>query len=154
MMRRGTNTALGDAIFMRLSPTTGEPVDFVWSEAVRALCYVNDLMGVYPLEESCRSAAERAEYFDAIQRCFPFYMPTGEENDTMGVDGFSSADGRRECRLMADGSLRKVVEDFSKSKQKFRETFRETYGRLQLLGANYRGASVQLDATADLKNKE
>ena len=48
--------------------------------------------------------------------------------------------------------LKKVVEDFSKSKQKFRETFRETYGRLQVLGGNYRGAAAFLDDTADLKN--
>ena len=82
------NTALGEAIFVRLSPTTREPVNFAWSEAVRALCYINDLMDVYPLEESCPSSADRTAYFDAIRKCFPYYMANGVDNDNMRQGGF------------------------------------------------------------------
>lgn len=105
------NTVLSEAIFVRLSPTTGEPVDFVWSEAVRALCYINDLMDVYPLEESCPSSAERASYYDAIRQCFPYYMANGVDDDNMRTGGFFSSDGRRECRRLSDGSLRKKPAD-------------------------------------------
>lgn len=105
------NTALGEAIFVRLSPTTREPVNFAWSEAVRALCYINDLMDVYPLEESCPSSADRTAYFDAIRKCFPYYMANGVDNDNMRQGGFYSSDGTRECRLMADGTLRKRPAD-------------------------------------------
>ena len=105
------NTALGEAIFVRLSPTTRELVDFAWSEAVRALCCINDLMDVYPLEESCQSPAERVAYFDAIRQCFPYYMANGVDNDNMRQNGFYSADGKRDCRRMRDGSLRKKPAD-------------------------------------------
>ena len=36
-----------------------------------------------------------------------------------------------ESAILADSELRKSVEEFSKSKRKFRETLRSTYGRLQ-----------------------
>ena len=104
------NTVLGEAIFVRLSPSTGELVDFVRSEAMRALCYLNDLSDVYPLEESCPSGAERASFFDAIKQCFPYYMANGKGSDTMRVNGFSSYDGqaaRVGCWRMPDGTLRK-----------------------------------------------
>jgi len=52
-----------------------------------------------------------------------------------------------ESAILADKELRKVVEDFAKSKQKFRETVRSTYGRLQVLGGNYVGATTLLDDT-------
>ena len=50
-----------------------------------------------------------------------------------------------ESAILADKELKKSVEEFSKSKQKFRETVRSTYGRLQVLGGNYVGAASFLD---------
>ena len=47
--------------------------------------------------------------------------------------------------MLADSSLKKYVEEFSKSKVKFRESVRNTYGRLQVLGAEYVGAASLLD---------
>ena len=107
------DTVLGEAIFVRLSPTTREPVDFVLSEATRALCYVNDLMDVYPIEESCgRTPADKVAYFETIRLCYPYYMANGEEDDNMRARGFyGGADGERECRRMTDGSLRKKPAD-------------------------------------------
>lgn len=101
------STVLGDAVFVRLSPTSREPVDFVWSEAARALCYVNDLMEVYPLEESCPSLDDRGAFFDAIRQCFPFYMANGTQDDNMRESGFFSSDGTRKCRRKSDGSMEK-----------------------------------------------
>merc|ERR1719263_875712 len=50
-----------------------------------------------------------------------------------------------ESAILADKDLKKIAEEFSKSKQKFRETVRSTYGRLQVLGGNYIGAASFLD---------
>jgi len=54
-----------------------------------------------------------------------------------------------ESALLADGELRKSVEEFAKSKRKFRETVRSTYGRLQVLGGDFKGAASFLDDTSD-----
>lgn len=99
-------TVLGDAIFVRRSPTTGELVDFVWSEAARALFYINDLSEVYPLEEWCPSHCDRTAYFDTIRQCFPYYMANDAGCDNMRRNGFVSSDNTRECRRMPDGTLR------------------------------------------------
>ena len=50
-----------------------------------------------------------------------------------------------EKAVLADSSLKKYVEEFAKSKVKFRETVRSTYGRLQVLGGEYVGAAALLD---------
>lgn len=50
-----------------------------------------------------------------------------------------------ESAVLADSGLRKVVEEFSKSKVKFREAVRNTYGRLQVMGGEYVGAAALLD---------
>lgn len=100
---------------MRLSPTTGEPVDFVWSEAARALLYINDLMD----QDWCQSHSERVAFFDAIRQCYPYYMANMAEHfmsneveyDTMRPNGFHSSNGTRECRRMSDGSLCKRPAD-------------------------------------------
>mmetsp|Transcript_19656 Transcript_19656/g.59597 ORF Transcript_19656/g.59597 Transcript_19656/m.59597 type:complete len:382 (-) Transcript_19656:354-1499(-) len=51
-----------------------------------------------------------------------------------------------ESDVLKDPALKKVVEEFAGSKQKFRETVRKTYRKLQLLGASYKGASGFLDS--------
>ena len=50
-----------------------------------------------------------------------------------------------ESAVLADSSLKKYVEEFSKSTVKFREAVRTTYGRLQVLGGEYVGAAALLD---------
>jgi len=54
-----------------------------------------------------------------------------------------------ESAILADSELRKFVEEFAKSKRKFRETVRSVYGRLQVLGGDFKGAASFLDDTPD-----
>lgn len=51
-----------------------------------------------------------------------------------------------EAAVLKDPELKKVVEEFAGSKQKFRETVRKTYRKLQALGDTYKGASGFLDS--------
>jgi len=51
-----------------------------------------------------------------------------------------------EAAVLKDPALKKVVEEFAGSKQKFREKVRSTYGKLQVLGGNYNGAAGFLDS--------
>jgi hypothetical protein len=51
-----------------------------------------------------------------------------------------------ETAMLKDPALKKVVEEFSGSKQKFRSTVRSTYRKLQALGDTYNGAVSFLDS--------
>jgi len=51
-----------------------------------------------------------------------------------------------EAAVLKDPELKKVVVEFAGSKQKFRETVRKTYRKLQALGDTYKGASGFLDS--------
>ncbi|PXF43431.1 hypothetical protein BWQ96_06821 [Gracilariopsis chorda] len=93
----------GPAMVIRLSPSTGEPVDFEYGEAVRAFGFINDLMEWYPSPPLCEGEGF-PHFFKAIAACYPYY----DTSCQMQLKGFIGR--RKEVQLLDDGTLLKDPE--------------------------------------------
>lgn len=93
--RQPQRKVVGTAFFARLSPSSGEIVDFPLDEALRLLMFVNDVL---PLYDDPPSTGLSEDACHAFLTCLPFY----DIGCKMAQDGFS---GIRTMKRLEDGSF-------------------------------------------------
>lgn len=97
-----TSTIVGTAFFVRMSPTSGQLVDFTHGEAVRALFYISDIV---KMRDAAGPDGLADQTWLTLHTCFPFY----EVGCRISEDGFFGLSGSMTRRQ--DGSFAKSPAD-------------------------------------------
>lgn len=100
---RTANPIVGTSFLLRLSPTTGEVVDFSHLEAIRSLFYINDVLSLY---DASSDRVLSARVWQSLKTCYPYY----EAGCRMSEDGFF---GIKSMKRLEDGTFEKSPPDMT-----------------------------------------